>query len=452
MTGKDIVQELKNSEIKKIKFAVTDIDGILRGKYIHKQKFLDSLSDSIGFCDVIFGWDSYDKCYDNSEITGWHTGYPDAKAAFDTSTYRNIPWEDNIPFILADFSQDPLYANSSCSRSLLKKIISECKSMGFSPVYAQEFEWFNFIGTPNELHESGFQNLTPISPGMFGYSVLRSTLNQPYFSDLFDLLLEFDIPIESLHTETGPGVLEATIIYDDVLSAADKATLFKTAVKEIAYKHNFMASFMAKWNMKLPGSGGHIHQSIWNADRSQNLFLDKNKDNGISDIMRSFIAGQLKCLPEITPMYAPNTNSYKRLNSGDWAPSTLTWGIDNRTTAIRAISGNNKSTRIELRVPGADSNPYLAMAAALASGLYGIKNNLELKTPETLGNGYKQKSNGVLPDSLENATLQMKNSQIANELFGEDFVRYFTKTREWESQQFDKSDEKWELRRYFEII
>ncbi len=452
MNKESIIQKIKDSTTSRIKFAVADIDGILRGKYIHKQKFLNSIGKTIGFCDVIFGWDSADKCYDNIELTGWHTGYPDAKATIDINTFREIPWENSTPFFLADFSSDKNYTNSACPRSLLKKIAKECEELGFKPLFAQEFEWFNFRGTPNELHESNFQNLQPISPGMFGYSILRSSLNQPYFNDLFNLLAAFDIPIEGLHTETGPGVIEASIIYDDILSAADKSILFKTAVKEIAYKHEFMATFMAKWNPRLPGCGGHIHQSLWDNEGKKNLFFDRNTKNKMSKLMEHFIAGQLTCLPEILPMFAPNINSYKRLNSGDWAPSTLTWGIDNRTTAIRAIPDDNNSTRIEMRVPGSDTNPYLAMAASLASGLYGIKNKLDLKIPETIGNGYKNKSNGVIPETLTNATKIMAESEIAKNLFGEAFVKHFTKTREWEAQQFNDDDKNWELKRYFEII
>lgn len=452
MNRKEFIEKIQNAESSKIKFAVADIDGILRGKYIHKEKFLSALESGIGFCDVIFGWDSNDKCYENSEITGWHTGYPDAKATIDIDTFREIPWENGTPFFLGDFSDDKKYAEAVCSRSLLKRVVSESESLGFTPIFAQEFEWFNFLGTPNEIHESEFKELKPITPGMFGYSILRSSLNQPYFNDLFNLLQQFNIPLEGIHTETGPGVLEGTIIYDHILQAADKALLFKTAVKEIAYRHNFVATFMAKWNSKLPGCGGHIHQSLWDIEKKTNLFFDAKQNSGISKTMEHYIAGQLKCLPEILPMFAPTTNSFKRLSSGDWAPSTLTWGIDNRTTAIRAIPGSNKSTRIELRVPGSDTNAYLALGAALAAGLYGIKNKLSLNIEATKGNGYTNKSNGVLPNSLEKASEKMANSAIAKELFGKAFVKHFTKTREWECQQFDKNDPNWELKRYFEII
>ena len=452
MNKAELLYKIRNAESQKVKIAFADIDGILRGKYIHKDKFLKAVDDGLGFCDVIFGWDCNDKCYDNIEITGWQTGFPDARASIDIDTYREVPWENNNPFFLGDFSDDPKYAETTCSRSLLKRIAAESKKMGFLPIFSQEFEWFNFLGTPGEIHENGFDNLKPITPGMFGYSLLRTSLNHTYFDDLFELLAKFEVPLEGIHTETGPGVVEATVIYDEVLRAADKAILFKSAVKEIAYKHNFVATFMAKWNKNLPGSGGHLHQSLWDNAGEKNLFFDSNDKKGMSELMKQYIAGQLKCLPEILPMFAPNPNSYKRLSGGDWAPRTLTWGIDNRTASIRAIPDSHNSTRIELRVPGADTNAYLVMAASLAAGLYGIKNKLPLTVEATSGNGYLETKNGLLPENLEAATERMVNSALAKELFGEAFVDHFTKTREWECKQVNLKDPNWDLKRYFEII
>src|SRR5690606_33645450 len=202
------------------------------------------------------------------------------------------------------------------------------------------------------------------------------------------------------HTETGPGVTEAAIQYSDILEAADRAVLFKTGVKEIAKKHNVVASFMAKQTNKLPGNGGHIHQSLWDLERKRNLFYDGTSKDRMSATMQSFLAGQLCCLPEILPMFAPTINSYKRLVIGAWAPTTLTWGYDNRTCALRVLTPTQKSTRIEHRVMGSDVNPYLAMAACLASGLYGIENKLKLEIAPTLGNGYEDLRNGVLPSNL----------------------------------------------------
>ena len=452
MKREEILQNIKDIKESKIKIAVADIDGILRGKYIHKNKFLETIDHSIGLCDVIFGWDSSDVCYDNSEITGWHTGYPDGKAKIDITTFRKIPWENSTPFFLADFSSDKKYAESVCPRSILKKVSRECDSMGFKAIFAQEFEWFNFKGTPSEINDSGFKNLEPLSPGMFGYSVLRTSLNQSFCNDLFEFMEEFNIPLEGIHTETGPGVYEAAILYDEIINAADKAVLFKTGVKEIAYRHNLVASFMAKWNMNLPGCGGHIHQSLWDKNRTENLFFNSDNSNGMSKLMEHYVAGQLACLPEILPMFAPTVNSYKRIGHGDWAPSTITWGMDNRTAAVRVIRGKKENTRVESRVPGADTNPYLALAAALASGLYGIKNKLKLDIPESVGNAYQEKSSKTLPNNLLHATEIMANSEIAKQLFGEDFVSHFTKTREWEWKQYINQVTDWELKRYFEII
>jgi glutamine synthetase len=209
---------------------------------------------------------------------------------------------------------------------------------------------------------------------------------------------------------------------------------------------------MAKFNENLPGCSGHVHQSLWSADEKENLFFDKKSKTNMSSLMESYIAGQLYCMPHILPMYAPTVNSYKRLVEGAWAPTTLTWAIDNRTTAIRALPASANSARVETRVVGSDSNPYLAMAGCLDSGLYVIKNKLKLKTPATTGNGYADKKNGVLPKNLWEATQAMKESDLAKALFGETFVDHFTGTREWEWRQFSKAVTDWELKRYLEII
>jgi glutamine synthetase len=209
---------------------------------------------------------------------------------------------------------------------------------------------------------------------------------------------------------------------------------------------------MAKFNENLPGCSGHVHQSLWDKKSTKNLFYDAQDKSKMSEMMRQYIAGQLYCLPFILPMIAPTINSYKRLVEGAWAPTTLTWAVDNRTVALRALPGSTKATRLETRVVGSDSNPYLAMSACLAAGLYGIKNKLKLKQPATKGNGYRDLSNGSLPRNLWDATQAMKESKVAKELFGEKFVTHFTETREWEWKQFAKVVTDWELKRYLEII
>ena len=452
MTEKQIIDYVKNHPAGKVKLAITDIDGIMRGKYISTEKFLGIIEGNLGFCDVVFGWDAGDVAYDNSSYTGWHSGYPDAKAKLDLGTFRKIPWENDLPFFLGEFIADDNSALEICPRQLLKKVIGDATKSGYTPYFSQEFEWFNFAETPQSLHDKNFSKLTPLTPGMFGYSILRSSYRNDFFTALYDGMKKLDVPLEGLHTETGPGVYEAAIAYSGVLQAADNAVIFKTGTKEIAYQNGIIATFMAKFNENLPGCSGHVHQSLWDKKSSKNLFYDAQDKSKMSELMRSYIAGQLYCLPFILPMIAPTINSYKRLVEGAWAPTTLTWAVDNRTVALRALPGSSKATRLETRVVGSDSNPYLAMSACLASGLYGIKKGLKLKQPATKGNGYRDLSNGSLPRNLWDATQAMKESKVAKELFGDKFVTHFTQTREWEWKQFAKVVTDWELKRYLEII
>ena len=444
LSSEQIIAEVKKSPNPKVKVAVTDLDGVLRGKYIHKDKFLSAVESGFGFCNVIFGWDMNDLAYDDCQFTGWHSGYPDATARLDLQTFRKVPWDNDVPFFLGDFDLDV------CPRNLLKKVKDEAVKMGFRPFFGQEFEWFNFKETTEDLNARDFNKPQFLTPGMFGYSLLRMSKNAAFFNDIYDLLAKFNVPIEGLHTETGPGVIEAAILYGDVLESADRAVLFKSAVREIGHRHGIMPTFMAKISDKLPGCSGHIHQSLW--DEKSNLFYDEKREHGISPIMESYIAGLLHCLPHVLPLYAPTINSFKRLVEGAWAPTTITWGIDNRTTCVRALPISPKSTRIELRVVGSDANPYLAHAAALASGLYGIKHNLKLTIPRTEGNGYKDLRNGVLARNLLEANELMKNSNVASELFGESFVKHFCDSRDWEWKQHQKAVTDWEFKRYFEIV
>ncbi len=449
MTENQILDYVREHADQRVKVAITDIDGVLRGKYISTEKFLSAVQGNLGFCNVVFGWDMADVAYENSAYTGWHSGYPDAPVRIDVTSFRAIPWENNIPFFLCELIDAPSNSAAVCPRGLLKGLISQAEKAGFSPFFSQEFEWFNFEETPNSVHEKNFQNLKPLSPGMFGYSILRSTLRNDFFDALFGQLSAFGIPLEGLHTETGPGVYEAAIAYSDILEAADRAVLFKSSVKELAYKKGIMATFMAKWDENLPGCSGHVHQSLWDAKQEKNLFFDEK--TGMSELFQHYVAGQLYCLPHILPMVAPTVNSFKRLVEGAWAPTTLTWATDNRTVALRALPGSKKASRLETRVVGSDVNPYLAMSACLAAGLFGIKHKLALQ-PATVGNGYADERYGRLPGNLQKATQAMKESAVAKELFGEEFVNHFVATREWEWAQYSRVVSDWEKKRYFEII
>jgi glutamine synthetase len=450
-TAEQALAEITAADKPKVKLAITDIDGVLRGKYLHRDKFLGAARDGFGFCNVVFGWDAADVCYDDAAYTGWHSGYPDALARVDLCTYRRVPWDDNVPFFLADFEDASGNALPVCPRRLLRSVVERANSRGLNPVCAFEFEFFNFKETPQSLQAKRYTEPEPITPGMFGYSVLRTAQNQPFFAAMMDELLAFRVPLEGLHTETGPGVLEAAILYAGAVEAADRAVLFKSSVKEIGRRYGIMPSFMAKWSDKLPGCSGHTHQSLWN-DAGDNVFHDEKDPLKMSATFRQYLAGQMRLMPEILPFFAPTVNSYKRLVEGAWAPTRVNWGVDNRTTALRVIQGSPKSTRLETRVVGSDVNPYLAAAACIASGLYGIEHKLELPSGPVSGSGYRDEAALKLPSNLGEATERLAESTIAREIFGAAFVDHFVTTRRWEWRQYQAAVTNWETERYFEII
>jgi glutamine synthetase len=433
-----------------LKVGLADIDGVLRGKYLSKDKFLSALEKGFGFCDVVVGWDSNDQLYDNVTYTGWHTAYPDAPVRLLPETGRVLPFENRIPFFLCELAEE---AEAICPRGLLRRVLRQAEEMGFATSAAFEYEFFVFEETPDSVREKGYRDLKPFTPGYFGYSVLRSSVHAELYHELLETCRTMDMALEGLHTETGPGVLEAAITVDEALRAADKAVLFKTFTKVIAQRRGLMATFMAKWSNNWPGQSGHIHLSLKDRATGKPLFHEARDERGISATMRYFIGGQQKLMPEILAMVASTVNSYSRLIPGFWAPTSATWGIENRTTALRAIPGSPSAQRVEYRIAAADANPYIALAAALASGLWGVANKIEPQEP-VAGNAYElaAASELELPRSLWEAAQRLKGSATARSLFGDAFVDHFAATREWEEREFRKHITDWELARYFEII
>jgi glutamine synthetase len=447
-TADDARALVAERDVPHVKLGVFDIDGILRGKYVSRDKFLSALDSGFGFCDVVLGWDCQDQLYDNVKYTGWHTGYPDAPVRVLPDSCRALPFEDGGLFFLGEFAPP---AEAVCPRALLRRVVERGRSQGFDAYAGFEYEFFVFRETPESVREKHYRGLTPMAPGWFGYSVIRNSAGSDFYRTLLDSCREMDMAIEGLHEETGPGVLEAAIAYDHALAAADKAALFKTFSKVIAQKHGLMATFMAKWSRDWPGQSGHIHLSLKREGGS--AFHAAGHPHSMSETMRWFVGGQQRLMPELLAMIAPTVNSYRRLIPGFWAPTDATWGIENRTTALRVIPGSAKSQRVEYRIAAADANPYVILAAALGSGLWGIEHRVEPEPPIT-GNAYDQKfaSHLALPRTLWDSAQRLKGSDTARELFGDDFVDHYAATREWEEREFRKHISDWELARYFEII
>lgn len=451
-TAADARRIIEERGLTHVKVALADIDGVLRGKYLARDKFFSALEGGFGFCNVVYGWDCTDQLYDPAskvEYAGWHNGYRDEEVRVLPYTCRELPFDNTLLFLCEVAGEE---GAKVCPRNLLGRVLKKAESMGFAAFTGFEYEFFGFLETPHSAAEKGYRNLKLITPTSCGYSVLRSSVHAEFFQDMLAVAQTMNFPIEGLHTEAGEGALEAAICADQGIAAADKAILFKTFSKVVAQRRDMTLSFMAKYSPDLPGCGGHLHLSLRDSD-GKPVFHDANAAHHISDTMRHFIGGLQSQMPAFLCMVAPTVNAFSRLVPGYWAPTSATWGIDNRTCALRVINGSPKSQRVEYRVTSADANPYLVQSAVLASGLWGIEHKIE-PTPPTLGNAYVQSmpKEYELPRTLTEAAALLRQSEAARTSFGDAFVDHFAATREWEDREYRRHISDWELKRYFEII
>ncbi|KAB5595697.1 Glutamine synthetase [Ceratobasidium theobromae] len=488
MSVEDLQDLLQNDT--KVKIAGIDVDGVLRGKFMSRDKFLSAVkSDGFGFCSVIFGWDIHDAVYPNELlVSNRANGYRDILARIDLSTYRRIPWEANVPFFLVTFfdpdTRDPI---SVCPRGTLCKAVEAAERSGWEPLAGLEYEYFQFKETPQTVVEKKFTNLAALTPGskfifaralvrsikrntVHGYSLLRTQLNQEYFHALFDESKKFGIEIEGHHTETGPGVYETALAYTSALQMADNATLFKFVAKSIGMQQGVIPTFMAKPYANLPGCSGHIHISLRGKDGQNGFALaEADRKNGranatyedtrwISQEAEWFLAGLLGGLMDIVPLLVPTINGYKRLHGGKifWAPNALTYGYDSRAASIRIISPPSvppSATRFEVRVPGADVQPYFALASIFRLGLRGIEKKTQLPCPPISVLQHENKAPIQLAKNLDEATSRfMAKDSIAREILGNEFVDHYGATREHEVDLWNRAVTNWELERYLELV
>ncbi|KAB8232049.1 glutamine synthetase family protein [Aspergillus alliaceus] len=448
----------------RVKLAGVDVDGILRGKLVSKKKFLSIVSEGFGFCSVVFGWDMHDRTYFKElAISNKDNGYRDLLAIPDLSSFRRIPWENNVPFFLVSFhdpeTREPVCA---CPRGLVKTALSKPEAAGYRAMAGAEYEFYQFrvpeaysspernaSSTATFLKENPVEALPSLTEGMFGYSLTRPVHNQDYYYGIFDACEEFRCDIEGWHTESGPGVFEAALQFGEAREMADKAGLFKYVVKSIGTKHGITPTFMAKPREGLPGNSGHMHISLVTSD-GKNAFLRDAPDPSppypdvahLSDLGRHFLAGILTGLPDIMPMFAPTINSYKRLVENFWAPVTVSWGLEHRAASIRLITppaARPKATRFEVRVPGADANPHYVMAAVVALGWRGM-------------GGARDKGVRLAKSLKEAVAAFTRKDSVAREVFGDTFVDHFGGTREHEVRLWEEAVTDWEVRRYIETV
>jgi glutamine synthetase len=444
--------------VRQVQIGLTDLDGVLRGKYVSLDKFASLLRSGGGFCDCILGWDIADELYalpsaqQQQSLTGWHTGFPDARYRLLIDSERWFA-EDSVPFFLGEFVGEEGASHPICPRSLYKRALERLASLGYELRGGFEYEFFVFDETPHSVRDKGYRNLVPITPGNFGYSVLRASTEAPLFTSLMNYCQDLALDVEGLHCETGPGVWEAALAPTDGLEVADRANLFKTFCKVFFQRRDMMATFMAKWSMHYPGQSGHFHFSLLDSNGA-NPFFDAQAPHGMSQIQRYAMGGLLQFLPQWLCLLAPTVNSYTRLVRGAWAPTAATWGVDNRTAALRVIEGV-RAQRIECRIGGADANPYLVAAAVAMAAALGIEQCLEPGEP-VVGNAYELEETlaeaAKFPLDLASAAQRLTASSEANDAFGSPFVSHFANSRRWEQAEHQRTVDDWQLERYFEIV
>lgn len=450
------VEELKEfvsaHGIKTFKIGAVDIDGLWRGKRIAAPYFLESVATKgTNICNILFGWDVQDQSIPNLKYTGWHTGYPDITLLPDLSTLKLVPWEPGTASVICDIYEMDGSKLDLAPRTVLRRVLEQAEALGYRAMCGYELEVYLLKGTADEIATKGHRELEPFTSGNHTYSVQRDTASEYVLSEIREQLADYGIYIEASNSEHGPGQFEVNMRYCDALAAADGALLLKNSIKEIAAKHGLTASFIAKLSSEWAGSSGHMHQSL--VDGTGNIVFANTEDpSRLSAVGEAYMAGVVELAKEMTALYLPTVNSYKRTEGGSWAGSSSTWGYDNRTVAVRAIPSAGAAARIENRIAGADANPYLVIAASLASGLHGIAKGLTPPAPME-GNAYDQAGPELaLPNTLDAASSVLEGSNTARALLGDAFVDHYVATRRWEVQQFRAQVTEWEIARYLEHI
>ena len=409
----------------------------------------DAASHGIHVCDYLLACDVEMDTVPGYQFASWSTGYGDLHLVPDLSTIRLLPWLEKTAFVLCDVRRgDQDEAVSISPREILKRQVERARSMGFAVRGATELEFYIFRETYEEAYKKGFHDLTPYAWFIEDYHLLQSTKEEFLVRAIRNGMDGAGVPIEFSKGEWGPGQQEINLHYSDLVEMADRHVLYKQGVKEIAAANGVSASFMAKWSEKFAGSSCHIHSSLWDADGKVSRFYDAQAARGMGPIFEAYLAGQLAHAKELMLFYAPFVNSYKRYQSASFAPTRLAWSIDNRTVGFRAV-GSGASLRVENRIPGADANPYLALAATLAAGLDGIEKKL---TPPAnfAGDAYAAQSLDKVPTTLDAAIEAFQGSSFVKSAFGSDVVEHYLHAARTEVRKFNEVVTSWERMRHFE--
>ncbi len=439
---------VETGEIDTVLVCFVDMQGRLMGKRFHGVNFVQSSFKETHCCNYLLATDLEMATPDGYASTSWRSGYGDYTMKPDLSTIRPVPWLDATALVLCDVldhhTNEPV---SHSPRAILQKQITKLSSLGFNAKMATELEFFLFEESFENIQKSGFRNLKPISGYNEDYHILQTTKEEGVMRPIRNHLFEAGLPIENSKGEAEAGQEELNIRYSSAMDCADYHSIAKHAVKEIAWQKGHAASFLPKWDKDRVGSSSHIHQSLWRDGKP--VFYDPSAKNGMSNLMKHYMAGLIKYAPEYIYFLAPYINSYKRFSKGTFAPTKTVWSIDNRTAGFRLCGEGTESVRVECRMGGSDLNPYLAQAVMLAAGIKGMEETMEL-SPATTGDVYEDKKATKIPHTLRSAIEKLRSSVFLREALGDDVVDHYVRAGDWEQEEFDRVVTDWEIARGFE--
>lgn len=454
MSGNLTFDQLKKSvadgAIDTVLACAADMQGRLIGKRFLASFFVQSAHDETHGCNYLLADDIDMEPVPGYKAASWSKGYGDFVLKPDLSTIRLVPWLEKTALVLCDVLDHHTHDDLPHSpRGILKKQIKRLAERGYMGFFASELEFYLFSETYESARAKHWQNLNTASPYIGDYLISITTKEEGYMRRLRNDMNAAGIPIENSKGEWGPGQEEINVRYAEALEMADRHVFLKNGAKEIADIEGKAVSFMAKYNYGLAGNSSHIHNSLWSADGKTPLFFDKSAPWTLSELGQQWSAGQLRYAREFTLLLAPYINSYKRFQSGTFAPTKIMWSEDNRTAGFRLCGEGTKGIRMECRIGGADLNPYLAFAGLIAAGLAGIDEKLELQKP-FVGDAYQAARLPEIPKTLRDATEAFSKSKILRQALGDDVVEHYVHTARWEQLEYDRRITDWELHRGFE--
>lgn len=450
LTFNELKKEVADGAIDTVLACFVDMQGRLIGKRFHASYFVESAYDETHGCDYLLANDIDMEPVPGYRAASWKKGYGDFVIKPDLATIRRIPWLEKTALVLSDILDHHHHEDLPHSpRGILKRQLARLEERGYLACFASELEFYLFDETYESARAKHWKNMATASPYIQDYVIQMTSKEDAVMRAIRNGLFEAGIPVENSKGEWGPGQEEINVRYAEALEMADRHVVMKNGCKEIATQMGKAITFMAKYDYTLAGSSSHVHNSLWSADGKTSLFHDPKAEYGMSALMRSWVAGQLKYAGDITLLLAPYINSYKRFQAGTFAPTKIVWSRDNRTAGFRLCGEKSKAIRIECRIGGADLNPYLAFAGLIAAGLAGIDEKLELEQPFE-GDAYGGAQLTEIPKTLREATDMFAKSKMLKSALGEEVIEHYVHTARWEQFEYDRRVTDWELHRGFE--